>query len=121
MLKPSYDSEKFLYKIKKWGSLNADVSFLLYTDHTQEKGPNLDFDFTFIVIVDDCLEFTRSIQWVNYFGRSEGHTLTTEGEGQQILVRYTQGPKVKFTFFETKMDLKEAAPAGSKILVKKNL
>lgn len=121
MLKPEYDSEKFLYKIKKWGSLNADVNFLLYTDHTQENRPNLDFDFTFIVIVSDCLEFTHNLQWISYFGRVDKHTLSSEEESQNIIVKYIQGPKVKFTFFETKTDIKETTSPHSKIFVNKKL
>ena len=121
MSKLASDSGNFLYKIKKWGSLNPGVNFLLFTDHTKENKSNLGFDFTFIVIAKDLNDFTRDLQWVNYFGKTEWHTLSKEEENQSIIVLYTQGPRVKFTFFESKMDFQETTSPPSKILVNKNL
>jgi len=119
-LNSTYDSGNFLDKIKEWGFLNPEIDFLVYTDHAQENKPDPDFDFTFIVIVNDSLDFTRDLRWVNYFGKSERPTLATSDESQSIIVSYIQGPNVKFTFFEAKTDVGETTSPPTKKLVNKN-
>lgn len=119
MLNPDYDSDKFLYKIQKWGNLNPDVNFVLYTDHSIKIVADLSFNFTIIAVVNDCLDFTRKLNWINYFGQSSKHVLKNSEEKLIIEVEYENGPQVRFVLFESNMPPNKSALEHSKILVNK--
>ncbi|HEA19884.1 hypothetical protein LCGC14_1061160 [marine sediment metagenome] len=121
MIDWEYDSKKFLYKIKKWGTLHPEVRFLLYTDHSTDNIKNPPFDYTVSAVVNDCYEFTRKLYWVNFFGQSASHGLTGDEEKQVVLVDYANGLKVKFVLFESDQPLKNASGKYSKVLVDKLL
>lgn len=114
-----YDSDKFLYKIQKWGTLNPDIRFLLYTDHTTENSGSSSFDYTILAVVNDSLDFTRKLNWVNYFGLSVSHALTEKEEKNVIDVVYEKGPKVKFVLFESNLPQNATTLKYSKVLVDK--
>ena len=121
MIDLDYDSKKFLYKIKKWGTLHPEVRFLLYTDHSTENVKNPPFDYTILSVVNDCYDFTRKLYWVNFFGQSASHDLSVDGEKQIVIVNYANGLKVKFVLFESDLPLKNASGKFSKVLVDKLL
>ncbi|MGB7395692.1 MAG: hypothetical protein WA913_14995 [Pricia sp.] len=119
MLNLDYDSQKFLYKIQKWGSLNPDVELLLCTDHQDEINENPLFNYTIIAVVNDCLDFTRDLFWINFFGRSEKHALSESEEKHTIEISYQEGPDIKFILFESHLASWRPFPKHSRVLVDK--
>lgn len=115
-----FDSEKFLYKIKKWGELHPDVKFVLYTDYSTKESTASPFDFTIVAVVEDTLDFTRKLDWVNYFGQTARHLLHTDDGSYTVEADYTKGPKVKFVLFGSSIDLEKTASSDSKVLVNKS-
>ncbi|QLG45389.1 hypothetical protein [Costertonia aggregata] len=121
MLNLDYDSNKFLYKIQKWGALNQEVRFLLFTDHNLQDKNNSEFDFTFIIIVNDCYDFIQKQEWLKYFGTIEESDTEENEENTVITAKYNKGPYVKFSLFDADVKKKPKIFEKAKILVEKDI
>ena len=96
MLTPDNSTDRFLYKVKKWGEVNQDICLLLYTDHTKEEAHICSYCFSIFVVVQEYLDFTKKLYWLEFFGETQVYKVTLTDEGTIIEVDYENKLKVKF-------------------------
>ncbi|MUH37433.1 hypothetical protein D9O36_16390 [Zobellia amurskyensis] len=96
MLIPDYNTDKFLYKVKKWGGINQDICLLLYTDHTKNEERVYPYCFSIILVVHEYLRYTKKLNWLEFFGKTRDYKITHTEENSIIEVDYENGLIVKF-------------------------
>ncbi|WP_276168662.1 hypothetical protein [Zobellia alginiliquefaciens] len=120
MIIPDYNSDKFLYKVRKWGELNHDICLLMYTDHTKKTDDIILPDFSIIIVVREYMEFTQKLNWLEFFGETKEYSITHTNQNSIIKVDYQNGLKVKYVIVESNTEQTKESHENHEILMKKN-
>ncbi|CAM3425546.1 hypothetical protein ZORO111903_03570 [Zobellia roscoffensis] len=119
MLNPDYNTDKFLYKMKKWGELNQDICLLMYTDHRKGTKYKCPYSFSIFIVVEEYMEFTQKLDWLEFFGKTISYNLTHTGENSIIEVDYEGQLRVKYTVVESSLKESSESCGELKVLINK--